>query len=281
MTYQDWRDSYDCKVPGTWNLHELLPSGMDFFIMYSSIAGGVGGTASFNYSAACVYQDALVHHRNAHGEKATTFNLGVMLDDGVLRDNDAVRTALIGSGYLIGITHQEMCALLEYYCDPSLPVPSTPLRSQVIVGIDAPPAVERRGGEVPIFMYRPLFGGTWNITDAETPVEDTSVSDVVKELVGVRSTDEAADIISQSLMQRLSKALGVPLENLDASKEMHVYGVDSLVAVELRNWFKWKLEAEVAVFEILGNATFESIATLVAGKSQVVATIVGEASVKA
>ena len=281
MTYQDWTDTFGCKVPGTWNLHQLLPSGMDFFIMYSSIAGGVGGTASFNYSAVCAYQDALVHYRNAHGEKATTFNLGVMVDDGVLRDNDAVRTALIGTGYLLGITQREMFALLEHHCDPALPIPATPLKSQVLVGIEVPARIQARAAEIPIIMQRPLFRGTWNITEAKSSAQEDAVADVVKELAGVKSTEEAAEIIAQSLMQRLSKALGVPLENLDASKAMHAYGVDSLVAVELRNWFKWKLEAEVAVFEILGNATFEDIGTLVAGKSQLVATIVGESAPKA
>ncbi|KAE8372689.1 hypothetical protein BDV26DRAFT_273649 [Aspergillus bertholletiae] len=279
MTYQDWTDTFSCKVPGTWNLHQLLPNGMDFFIMYSSIAGGVGGTASVNYSAVCAYQDALVHYRNAHGEKATTLNLGVMVDDGVLRDNDAVRTALIGTGYLLGITQREMFALLEYHCDPSLPIPDTPLKSQVLVGIDVPSQIEARGAEIPAIMTRPLFRGTWNITDADASVQVETVADVVNDLAGVQSTAEAAEIIAQSLMQRLSKALGVPLENLDASKTMHAYGVDSLVAVELRNWFKWKLEAEVAVFEILGNATFEDIGKLVASKSQVVARMVGERGV--
>ncbi|KAB8278611.1 hypothetical protein BDV30DRAFT_233574 [Aspergillus minisclerotigenes] len=276
MSYHDWADVFSCKVPGTWNLHQLLPSGMDFFITYSSIASGMGGTASVNYSAVCAYQDALVHYRNAHGEKATTLNLGVMIDDGVLRDNDTVRTALIGTGYLLGITQREMFALLEHHCDPSLPIPDTPLKSQVLVGIDVPSRIEARGGEIPIMMTRPLFRGTWNITDADAPVQENAVADVVKDLAGIRSTVEAAEIIAQSLMQRLSKALGVPLTNLDPSKAMHAYGVDSLVAVELRNWFKWKLEAEVAVFEILGNATFEDIGMLVAGKSQLVARMVGE-----
>jgi aryl carrier-like protein len=278
MVYQDWTDTFACKVPGTWNLHQLLPSGMDFFITYSSIAGGVGGTASFNYSAACAYQDALMHYRNAHGEKAVTFNLGVMVDDGVLRDNDTVRTALIGTGYLLGITQREMFALLEYHCDPGLPIHDTPLRSQVLVGLDVPSRIKARGAEIPIIMTRPLFRGVWNITDANETVHEGVMADVVRDLLGVRSKEDAGVVIAQSLMQRLSKALGVPLENLDPSKPMHAYGVDSLVAVELRNWFKWKLEAEVAVFELLGNATFDDIGTLIAGKSNLVTAMLRESA---
>ncbi|KAH8433187.1 beta-ketoacyl reductase [Aspergillus melleus] len=126
MTYQEWREAVDCKVAGTWNLHRLLPKGLDFFIMYSSISGGLGGTAAANYSAACAFQDAFAYYRNTLGERATTLNLGVMLDDGVLRDNDTVRGVLMGTGYLIGITRKNMFALLEHHCDPSLEVPATP-----------------------------------------------------------------------------------------------------------------------------------------------------------
>ncbi|KAE8353277.1 hypothetical protein BDV28DRAFT_110952 [Aspergillus coremiiformis] len=273
MTHEDWTTSFDPKVPGTWNLHQLLPKGMDFFIMYSSIAGGVGGTASVNYSAACAYQDALAHYRNGLGEKATTLNLGVMVDDGVLRDNDTVRSALIGTGYLLDIRRKEMFALLEYHCNPSLEIPSTPLPSQVLVGIDIPSNIKASGAEVPIFMARPLFRGTWNITDADSKTQEEAAADVDKELVGIDSIEQAAEVIAQSLMHRISKALGLPLENLDSSKAMHMYGVDSLVAVELRNWFKSKLEAEVAVFEILGNSTFKDIGILVAGKSKLVSTM--------
>jgi hypothetical protein len=276
MTYGDWIETFDPKVPGTWNLHWLLPKGMDFFIMYSSIAGGVGGTASVNYSSACSYQDALTHYRNGIGEKATTLNLGVMVDDGVLRDNDAVRTALIGTGYLLGITQKEMFALLEHHCDPSLEIPDTPLKSQVLVGIDVPSNIESRGAEIPVIMTRPLFRGTWNINNSDSNVKEDAVADVVRELVGICSTGEAAEVIANSLMRRLSKALAVPLENLDSSKAMHAYGVDSLVAVELRNWFKYKLEAEVAVFEVLGDATFKDIGTLVAGKSKIVTALLSD-----
>lgn len=276
MTYTDWKEAVSCKVAGTWNLHLLLPSGLDFFIMYSSIVGGIGGTAGVNYAAACAYQDALVHYRNSLGERATTLNLGVMLDDGVLRDNDTVRNALTASGYPIGISQREMFALLEYHCDPSLEIPRTPLRSQVLVGLNTPLGLAAEGREIPVLLNRPLFRGTWNIVDAvESPATNAAEDaggneDILRRLVTVTSMQGAADIIAESLMQRLSKAIGVPLKNLDATKPMNQYGVDSLVAVELRNWFKWKLDADVAVFEMLGKMTFEEMGRIAAVKSLVV-----------
>ncbi|KAL6233132.1 hypothetical protein BDW75DRAFT_252201 [Aspergillus navahoensis] len=284
MTYTDWKEAVSCKVAGTWNLHLLLPSGLSFFIMYSSIVGGIGGTAAVNYAAACAYQDALVHYRNSLGERATTLNLGVMLDDGVLRDNDAVRNALTASGYPIGISQKEMFALLEYHCDPSLEIPRTPLRSQVLVGLNTPLGLAAEGREIPVLLNRPLFRGTWNIVDTTTSpatnaAEDAGGNaDVLRRLAAITSMQEAADIIAESLMQRLSKSIGVPLKNLDAAKPMNQYGVDSLVAVELRNWFKWKLDADVAVFEMMGKMSFEEMGRVAAAKSLVVKGILSSSS---
>lgn len=257
MTYEDWVGANKCKVSGTWNLHTLLPKGLDHFIVYSSISGAIGGTASVNYSAACA-----------------TFNLGVMVDDGVLRDNTAVRTALLGTGYLVGIKQEEMFALLEHHCDPSLDVPKTPLRSQIIVGIDTPSSIKARRAEVPAMMTRPMFRGTWNINEqGKTGAKEDVATDVTSQLHGVASETEAANIIANALMQRLSNALAVPMKNLDSSRPMHIYGVDSLIAVELRNWFNQKLDADIAVFEILGEVTFRDIGFLVAGKSKLVEAI--------
>ncbi|KAF7587858.1 hypothetical protein BBP40_006627 [Aspergillus hancockii] len=173
--------------------------------MYSSFAGGVGGTAPMSYSAVCSYQDSLTHYRNGMGGKATTLNLGVMVDDEVLRDNDAVRSALLGTGYLLPVRQKEMFALLEYHCNPTLEIPATPLQSQVVVGIDIPSSNKARGCEIPAFMARPLCRGTWNITDSNSHIHEEAVADVAQELAGVGSKEQAAEVIATALMHRLSK----------------------------------------------------------------------------
>ena len=48
---------------------------------------------------------------------------------------------------------------------------------------------------------------------------------------------------------------------------MHQYGVDSLVALELRNWFAKKLNADVAVFDILGESTFAGVSVMAARRN--------------
>jgi hypothetical protein len=57
---------------------------------------------------------------------------------------------------------------------------------------------------------------------------------------------------------------------------MHAYGVDSLVAVELRNWFSQAVDADVPIFEILGDTSFTELGAMVAAKSRVVKGVLGK-----
>lgn len=279
MSYESWTEAIKPKVQGSYNLHALLPNDMDFFIMLSSIAGAIGSTTQANYAAGCSYQDALAHHRTGTGQKATTLNLGVMLDDGVLTENAKMKNILMSTGYLMGITQRELYALLEHHCNPSARV-SAPLKTQVVVGVDVPASLKSRAMNPPTFMRRPPFRLFYNMSSGSSadPSARTTSNDIniATLLSHAASLPEAASIISDALMRKLSKALAVPLENLEPSQPMHAYGVDSLVAVELRNWFAHTLDADVAVFEILGGASFDDVGALVAGKSRVVAAAPGE-----
>lgn len=61
--------------------------------------------------------------------------------------------------------------------------------------------------------------------------------------------------------------LGTNIEEMAPENKLDSYGVDSLVAVELRNWVAKELDADIAVFETLGGATIAGIGSLAASKS--------------
>lgn len=71
----------------------------------------------------------------------------------------------------------------------------------------------------------------------------------------------------EGLVRKVSKALSIPPEDIDANKPLHAYGVDSLLAVELRNWFAKELNADVAIFDIMAGSSFAGVGVFVAGKS--------------
>ena len=54
--------------------------------------------------------------------------------------------------------------------------------------------------------------------------------------------------------------------DVGVSRPLHVFGVDSLLAVELRSWFARVWKADVPVFDITGQANIAALGRNVAMK---------------
>ena len=54
--------------------------------------------------------------------------------------------------------------------------------------------------------------------------------------------------------------LSLPSTEIDAARPLRAFGVDSLVAMELRNWFRENLGRDVGVPVILGGSSIEALA---------------------
>lgn len=60
----------------------------------------------------------------------------------------------------------------------------------------------------------------------------------------------------------------IAVDEIDAGRPVSSYGVDSLVAAELRTWFFRELEAEVSIFELLGGMPIIELARVAAERSK-------------
>ncbi|KAI9695597.1 MAG: Type I Iterative PKS [Bogoriella megaspora] len=268
MTKEEWQAVLEPKVRGTWNLHEKLPRDLDFFVNLSSLGGITGAVAQSQYNAAANFQDAFARHRHSLGEKCVSIDIGVVTSVGYVAEHDEVARRWENSGLDI-LREQELHAVVDWACNPSRTVTS-PWDNQIITAVGKPAELRRKGSELPPYMHFPLFRHMYQMgRDANgTKTADVSKSDYGALIREAKTQTEAGAIVAAALAKRLSRALSIPEEDVNLSEPVHTFGVDSLVAVELRFWFASEIKADVSVFNILGNNSIAKLGMLAAEKSE-------------
>jgi hypothetical protein len=263
MTFSDWKISVGPKIEGSWNLHNLLPRGLDFFILLSSVSGIIGQGGQSNYSAANTYLDALAHYRIGKGEKATSIDLGAMLSFGLVAESSELRERFVKSWGMTEVTQEELYALLDYYCDPALLL-YTEAQPQIVTGLPLLTELREKGMEEPEWMTRPLFRALYQTVSSTSPDVPNSVTPGRHHSVdfstafSTLSMSELATLVTSQLAARLSKILSIPVEDFVFERPVIGYGLDSLAAVEVRNWFEKELKVDITIFEVRIFPDFES-----------------------
>lgn len=273
MSYADWVIATESKTTASWNLHKLLPKGMDFFIFMSSLCGIVGNLGQANYAAGNTYQDALAYHRRSTGEKATSLDIGAMANVGIIAENTEYMGLMGHDEDVIRVVQEnEFHAVLDIYLGPDAPEFGTEMSTQALVGMSTPQVYIDNGIELPTLlnqrMYAPLSRLGARTADAAAASSMDGIN-YAKAFRSATSADEASAVVLTALTSKLSRALSVAPEDLDPSKPLHQYGVDSLVAVELRNWFGKEFESIVTVLKIMGAVDIRAVAAIVVEESTV------------
>lgn len=267
MTYDEWMQSIRPKVHGTWNLHVNLPD-VDFFIILSSFAGIFGNRGQSNYAAAGAYEDAVAQYRRSQGQKAVSLDLGIMRDVGVLAET-GITDNLREWVEPCGIREDEFHALVENVLGAELN-DSGYVPAQLPTGFATGRTVQDFGISRPWYFDDPRFSilartGVTQ-TDGGEGSEKKALS-VQKQIANATSIAEASAAVMNALVDRVAKSLQSAVSDIDTSRPLHAFGVDSLVAVEVANWVFREVKTKVTVFEILSSIPITSLAEKIALKS--------------
>ena len=266
MSYQEWLDSTCPKVQGSWNLHTNLPN-VDFFITFSSFAAIFGNRGQSNYSAAGAYEDALAHHRRSLGQHATTLDLGIMREIGVLaeaRMTDSLRDW--EAPY--GIDEAEFHALIERAIQGDMTATSPP---QILTGLATGGSAVAAGIDTPFYLNNPRFSimartGLHDNGPAATGGDSTPAHVLVSQ---AKSLEGATVSVMDALVKRVAKMLQTPASEVDTARFLHSYGIDSLVAIEIVNWAFKEVKSNITVFDVLAGVPIAALCQKVAAKSAV------------
>lgn len=271
MTHAQWEETIRSKVQSSWNLHRLLPQqGLEFFILLSSLSGVYGSIGQSNYAGGCASQDALARYRVARGQKAVSFDLGWMSNIGIVAETALYQQNRQTSADMMPIEDVELLALLNVYCDPGQPIEADLHRSQLLVGAVTPAECLARGLDPPTLALRPMFAGFSMVlggSDGKQGGEGGAV-DFAALFRQAETFEDRARVVVLGLSTKLARAMSITVDDVQPSRQLSDYGVDSLMAVELRNWIAKEFRASVAIFEIMGSSTITAIGSLVVEKSE-------------
>lgn len=281
MTYEQWRQGVLPKVLGTMNLHKHLPK-VNFFVMLSSLVGALGNVSQSNYAAGNTFQDALARHRTANGLPAVTIDLGAVTEVGwvaAAEDSAAVVDRLEKRLGITPVTIEQVLRLVAAAIQD--PLRKHPDDSQVVTCMSQYEAV----GEGAATKQDRRFG-TMRLGDASSGAVGAAVANQVAsaedvsrldELVqtlsnthGTATAAEANDLVSESLVHKIADLFNTPAADIDVALPLSHHGVDSLVAVELRNWLSSAVKVKVTIYDILQSASVTDFALMLVNKSGLV-----------
>ncbi|MER8162634.1 type I polyketide synthase, partial [Streptomyces sp. NPDC094472] len=215
------------KVDAAWNLHELTRDlDLSAFVLFSAIAGTLGGAGQANYAAANVFLDALAAHRHAAGLPATSLVWGLWAQSGGitgdLTETDLLRLARSGMGAL---TDDEGMALFDAarHTGRTLLIPA---RLDLV-------ALRSAAGSGPVpALLRGLIRTTGRRTAAGALAAGSSLAQRLRALSPNERRRTLLDLVRGHVATALGHASADAIEARRAFKEL---GFDSLTAVELRN----------------------------------------------
>ncbi|KAI1813639.1 hypothetical protein GGS20DRAFT_469502 [Poronia punctata] len=265
MSLDAWKGAIQPKYYVTTNLHNQLPKDLDFFITMSSAAGQIGSIAQSNYNAGNVFQDAIMYHRRTLGLPGTSIDLGWMGDIGFVSEQGKVPEIVACGAPQIGSA--QLWAMLEE-------VMAGEVRNQPILGLASGGLVKANGFDEPYWFTDARFGPlraydstTLNAKLNKTNNNNSSI-DLAALISAAKTSSEATNVVCQGLMAKLAKGLMMELEDLDPARPINIYGVDSLIAVDIRAWALKDLQSVVHVSEILKNQPMVELAGHIASKSK-------------
>jgi hypothetical protein len=267
MTFEDYETVVRSKVSGAWNFHNaLLNTPLDFFVLLSSVAGIVGNRGQAAYAGANTFLDAFTRFRRQKGLAATSLNLTAIEGVGYLAENTAKQSQVLKnlSGSTMG--EPEVLALVDAAIEGKV---DNVCSGQCITGLHFDSF-----SSLPYYASDGKFAHLRDVAFAESADDINSSSTelpIAQRLQRASTMEEAQELVIIGLRDKLGAILMLPTEELEAQQAMtsiSAAGLDSLNAIELRNWIGKELQAHLQVLELLTSGGLPDLTTLVLSKTR-------------
>jgi acyl transferase domain-containing protein/acyl carrier protein len=235
------------KAYGAWNLHlqtRHLP--LDFFVCYSSMAVVFGNPGQANYSAANAFLNALASHRRIRGLPALTVDWGYLSEVGFVAQNEALGKRFTSYGF-DSFTPTEALTLMGRLLRQGA-------EQAGVIRVNWPrfslPGLRDR---VPARFDGLLARAADNHLQSD---ESAALERIMRE----PTPEGRRKGLLEVLREQVGRVLGTVAARIEIDKPLTSLGMDSLMAVELRNWVEKKLRLSVPIMEMMQVSSLSGLA---------------------
>jgi phthiocerol/phenolphthiocerol synthesis type-I polyketide synthase D len=229
------------KVLGGWLLHSLLKdTPLDFFVSFSSGASLFGSAAQGNYAAAGEFLDVLAHRQRALGQPAISVDWGAVSETGFGATSEGLRVHEYWETRGIQrITPRQVLEALELLIpQPVARVGVLKLNWQLLREFYAQITA------MPLLKYL--------VAETHDTAETTSVGEdaILPQLLAAGQAEQLGLVVTY-LSERVAGVLRVPAAKLDVEQPLTALGLDSLMAIELKNRIERELKVRIPIVTFL------------------------------
>jgi len=253
LTDSDFESVMQPKIRGAWALHCATRSlDLQFFVCFSSTASLLGAPGQANYAAANAFLDALAAYRRAHSRSAISIQWGPWAGGGMAARAGAEAERRLEAQGVRYLSPDQGIRLLESALDQrEHPVVAA-------VAVDWPRFVARLGANAPASLETMRAGAA--PPGAESGM--TASACALREALAGKPQDEMASTVTRAIQACVMRVLGAGTP-CDLSRPLAELGIDSLMAVELKNLMKTEVGIDVPVVLILQGVSIEGLAAAV------------------
>jgi len=236
----------DAKVTGTWNLHNLTQKlNLDYFICFSSVASLLGSVGQSNYSAANAFMDRLAHYRKSIGLPCISVNWGPWDEVGMAAD---LVNRLKIQGYKpipVDVGLEMLKQIIKFGNSPQLSV--SPM--------DWNKYMQRVNKHIAFF------------DDVALARSQKEHDQLLIDIVESADMHEKLNVLEHHIKDYIRTVIGLREGvNIDIEKSIFDFGLDSLMAVELKNIIERNMKSKLKSTLLFDYPTVKGLVLYVAQK---------------
>jgi acyl carrier protein len=253
LLQQDWAafaKVFAPKVWGAWHLHQLTAAqALDFFVVFSSITGLLGHAGQANHAAANVFLDGLMHYRRARQLPGLSIAWGAWSEVGVAAQ----------------LAHQHQSSMQargEGVIDPQQGIQSFAyLLQQHSTHVGVMPTDWNRFLLTPPAQTAFFADFARQFASSEPAAAITIQASLRQQLIQATEPEQRRRILMDYLQETVGRVLAWNKPGLlDEQAGLMDVGMDSLMAVELRNILGRAIEQQLPATLLFTYPTLAALA---------------------